>query len=149
MFFTNNRDSEFLMNRYNYYLMDFELSNKCKKFCSESKNCLSEIFELSETKREEEKCGFRVTISPATNPSLKFKHSPKIQIEEFLYYIASIISLWFEFSILILSDVCLFVIKKVKKISNHINVTNNLTINNNSLPLEITRSRMFLSNNRN
>ncbi len=63
-------------------------------------------------------------ILSTTKPNLFMKHSPKILFKELLCFIESIISLLFGFSIIMLSDLCLLVIKQVNQTSNYL--TNNL-----------------------
>jgi hypothetical protein len=46
-----------------------------------------------------------ILIYPPNLPSLIFTHSPKIQIEEFICFIASTVGFWFGFSFIILSVV--------------------------------------------
>jgi hypothetical protein len=62
---------------------------------------------------------FIIYLDASLYPILTIKHSPKIQINEFLCFITSIISLWFGFSVIMLSDICLFVLKKFLFIVNY------------------------------
>jgi hypothetical protein len=141
---TNNFESELFMNESGYDSVDYELSDKCREFCGDSNDCFGEIFELSEIRAFGTKDNFEITITPPTIPSLTFTHWPKIRFEEFLCFIASIFSLWFGFSLVMLSNVYLLVVKRVKNITNKLstkvtlNNNNNLIINN-SFQMEIIR----------
>jgi hypothetical protein len=121
IYFTNDFNSNLFMNYNEFCETDFTLSEKCRIFCGKNKNCLTQIFESIELNHpmNGQTEVYTIRISPATKPNLLLKHSPKIQIDEFLCFFASIISLWFGFSVIILSDVCLIVIKQLNIISNH------------------------------
>jgi hypothetical protein len=68
---------------------------------------------------------FKIFINRSLFLDLLIKHSPKIQIKEFLYFIASIIGLWFGFSIFMFTDIILHVMNFfIRKVNNYkINVS--------------------------
>jgi len=120
-----------------YESMDSELSDKCREFCGENNDCFAEIFELNEIRGGGKKGSFTLVFLLPTIPNLLFTHWPKIRFEEFLCFIGSIFSLWFGFSIVMLSDVCLLVVRQVKKI---INFRLNIILNNNNNNFVINNS---------
>jgi hypothetical protein len=120
-----------------YESMDPELSDKCREFCGENNDCFGEVFELNEIRGGGKKGIFTLVFLLPTIPSLLFTHWPKIRFEEFLCFIGSIFSLWFGFSIVMLSDVCLLVVRQVKKI---INFRLNIILNNNNNNFVINNS---------
>jgi hypothetical protein len=142
-FYTDDRRSDLVMNESSYNSMEFELSDKCRELCGESKDCFAENYELSEIRSYGENGLFTIVIPLPTIPTLIFTHWPKIRFEEFLCFIGSIFSLWFGFSIVMLSDVCLLVVKQVKNVTNKFNtkVTQNNLIINNSFQMERIRNR--------
>jgi hypothetical protein len=83
------------MNYKEFCETDFTLTEKCRIFCWESRDSLTEIFGSIELNRPMggETEVYTIKISPPTKPNLLLKHSPRIQIEEFLCFIASIISM--------------------------------------------------------
>ncbi len=117
-FFTDDRKSDLFMNNSGYDSMEFELSIKCRELCGESNDCFAENYELSEIRSDGKNGIFIIVISLPTIPTLEFTHWPKIYFEEFLCLIGRIFTLWFGFSLVMLSDVCLLVVKQVKNITN-------------------------------
>ncbi len=97
--------------------LDLILQKKCIKFCGLNDDCFKQFFGFY-SEKEVYDLGdvFMVTVSPPDLPTLIFTHLPKIQVEEFICFIASIVSLWFGFSVMMLSDVCLVVFTNLNKI---------------------------------
>ncbi len=72
---------------------------------------------------------FNIDVALTQYPILIIKHSPKIQFEEFLCYITSSISLWFGFSVIMLSDICSLIVKKFVLIIYKLNLKNKTNVN--------------------
>jgi hypothetical protein len=70
--------------------------HKCKRICGIHNDCLKEDyqFEYNRIYYPNEKL-FQLVIDKSRYTNLIIKHSAEIQFEEFIFYIASIISLWF------------------------------------------------------
>jgi hypothetical protein len=136
--FTDKQEIDLFFKFNNIYEIDKKLSENCRKFCGESNDCLTDVFESYQLNVPIAKSAevFEIRVSPSTKPNLLLKHFPKIQMQEYICYIASIISLWFGFSITMLSDFCLFGIEEINKISNYFNntvfISKNKTINYNA-----------------
>jgi hypothetical protein len=99
--------------------LDFVLGKSCTKKCGSNTDCLKETFYLKKSEEIDLDFNSTVFIFPPNLPSLKFENSPKIQVEEFICFIASIVSLWFGFSIIMLSDVCSLIFTIFVKIVNN------------------------------
>jgi hypothetical protein len=106
---------------------DLKIRKICKNFCGFN-DCFKEIFELKEMKKmefpEKNNKSIRIYIYPPYASNLLLIHSAKIRIEEFLCYTASIFSLWFGFSVFMLTDVLVLIIKKFYIFRNKILVRN-------------------------
>ncbi len=81
-------------------IKDLDLIEYCSKFCS-NKDCVKHYYKpvlISGTPRDRKEV--RIYLAVPTEPETTFWHKPKIETIELLFYIASILSVWFEFSIL-------------------------------------------------
>jgi hypothetical protein len=112
---------------------DLAVGKKCKNSCGLNTDCYKEYFTFKAIELiNEYGVNSAVFIYPPHLPSLIFTHSPKIQVEEFICFIASTVSLWFGFSVMMLSNVCSLVskifIKIVNKYKTNISVNNNYWI---------------------
>jgi hypothetical protein len=108
-YFTNEINSTLLMGQKLNKSMNLYLKTKCEKICDQNIDCFNEYFSLSEKNGESNSQWQRIVIfAPATANTI-IRESAKIQVEEFLCFIASIVSLWFGFSIFMLSNACIFV----------------------------------------
>jgi hypothetical protein len=114
---------------------------KCRKHCGNENDCLKEYYDQNYRRFIKDDNPFNIDVAPTQYPILIIKHTPKIQFEEFMCYVASITSVWFGFSVIMLSDICSLILKKfVLIIKNKTNV-NSVTINN---PIFVSqRSRNF------
>ncbi len=81
-------------------IKDLDLIEYCSKFCS-NMDCVKHHYkpvlisgELTDRKE------VIIDLTILTEPETTFWHKPKIETIEFLCYIASILSIWFGFSIL-------------------------------------------------
>ncbi len=81
-------------------IKDLDLIEYCSKFCS-NMDCVKHYYkpvlisgELTDRKE------VIIDLTILTEPETTFWHKPKIETIEFLCYIASILSIWFGFSIL-------------------------------------------------
>jgi len=83
----------------------FEWSDKCWKKCSQSTDCYKEFFRLDSRENEADENALRIEFP--SHPTTIYEISLKMSVEEYLCYIASILSLWFGFSILSLTKFCL------------------------------------------
>jgi hypothetical protein len=102
--------------------LDLNLSDKCKKYCGNFKDCYKEYFHLDETRMKGDIYeDFFTFLNLPTLPNTIIKHTAKMHFEEFLCFIASIVSLWFGFSVIMLTDVCLLIVKNFIKIINRKN----------------------------
>ena len=110
----------------NYNTLDQNISDKCRDFCGSQRECYSEYYKL-EVKHYVKNYGEPyICIYAPDIPDLVYMYLPKIYFIEFVLFVASSVSLWFGFSVLMLSDVILklcFVIQnkfnsKIKIISN-------------------------------
>jgi len=118
----------------------------CKNICGHGDDCFKEYFRaIISTNNQLMRHHMRrdssfVSILPPTLPDLTFTHSPKIHFEEFLCYLTSVISLWFGFSIITLSDLCLIVLRRFILIRNQyktkIFVTKRVLVNNEILGIK-------------
>jgi len=126
------------------------LSKGCNLVCASYQDCFKQYFHLEESKlkkKGDKKSNLKVLIDPPTLPNTLITHSPKIHVEEFLCYIASIISVWFGFSLIMLTDVCLLIIKNANnffyKYKTQITLTQFKINNNNDFGLKQMQNPRF------
>jgi hypothetical protein len=153
----NDSESDLLMTQKTNFGSNLSLEQKCEKICGLDNDCVKEYF-ISEYIREAwGNQSFIIVVRPQRYPILSIKHSPKLQFEEFMCYITSIMSLWFGFSVIMLSNVCSLILKKLILVFNYYNICNyyksdttifkRKTINNAlSIPQKSQRFRNRLSN---
>jgi len=97
--------------------LDLELSKTCDKFCGYFKDCYKEYFHLDERRIKEDYLeNYYICLICPTSSNTIIRHLPKIYLEEFLCFMASILSLWFGFSVIMLTDVCLLFIKNMNNL---------------------------------
>ena len=77
-----------------------EVVHKCKERCGSQSECFSEYYRFEQIVYEYPKENFEIHVSPPRVPDLVYRHSPKLKFVEFCCFIASIISLWFGFSLI-------------------------------------------------
>jgi len=113
----------------------FQWSDKCWQKCSQNTDCYKEFFRLDSKENEAKKNTLRIEFP--SHPTTIYEISLKMSVEEYLCYIASILSLWFGFSILSLTKFFhnfnniyqKFIINKTKNQQNinlyHVNINVN------------------------
>ena len=83
------------------------MSDTCATKCGKNDNCFNEYFEIKilekwknieKVKNKEEL--FEIQVQLPLGMTVKYKHCPRIQLSEYLCYLASIVNLWFGISIL-------------------------------------------------
>ena len=84
--------------------IDHEIGRKCKESCGTQSECHSEYFRFDQEHFEYHTKFFEIRLSIPLVPDLVYRHSPKMKFVEFCCFIASIISLWFGFSLIMVSD---------------------------------------------
>ena len=107
---------------------DLRFGDECRKSieCDPRPDCYREYYKITDFDRikpwkSEQVMNNSLLINFPTRPATVTIHKPKIYLEEFLCYIASIFSLWFGVSIVFLSNHCLKLIKKtMSKVNNKI-----------------------------
>jgi hypothetical protein len=110
--------------------LDLALGKKCRNSCGLNMGCYKEYFTFKANEEiNEYGMNSTILIYPPHLPSLIFTHLPKMQVEEFICFIASIVSLWFGFLVMMLSNVCSLVSKMFIKIVNKYKT--NICVNNN------------------
>nr|XP_027199509.1 uncharacterized protein LOC113793650 [Dermatophagoides pteronyssinus] len=96
--------------------LDKIMSEECSEFCSKRQDCKSEFFTVQPIAEFERGHGrpewqnlYRINIYLPSGLNTHYKHSPRLEWIEFICYYASVISLWFGFSIIAFSRalVCL------------------------------------------
>jgi hypothetical protein len=109
IYLTDDSSDEYMLNVLEILLknesLDLELGKLCRKFCGIKIDCFREYFSFTESRIEYD-ANSTIFIYPPNFPSLIFEHSPKMQLEQFICFIASIVNLWVGLSILMLLDVC-------------------------------------------
>jgi hypothetical protein len=108
--FIEDINSEFLMIEENNVTFKSFARKKCEKVCGTNPDCYEEYFEF-EDYRIVYNNGFEIILNIQFQANLLFKHSAKIEFEEFLCYIMSVIGLWFGFSLIMLNDFFLIIYK--------------------------------------
>jgi hypothetical protein len=118
-YFTEDSESNFLMTEENNQTINSMLGEKCDKICGLEIDCLREYFTFEDqaTPALLNK-HLEIIVTPPSHPTLLITHSAKIEFEEFLCYVTSIIGLWFGFSVIMLFDVFKIIIKFTTKFVN-------------------------------
>ena len=89
-----------------------KLGQNCNEMCDQNTDCYKEYFnfEGKETKTSIQR--YQIWIDIPTHPTTIYEISLKMSFDEYLCLMASILSLWFGFSILVFTDFCQLVYKK-------------------------------------
>ena len=116
------------------------VAKKCRQVCPLINDCYREYFTLTKYDQEIYRDQNYLIIDVPDLPEISIRHSPKIYFEEFISFIGSLISLWFGFSIIMLSKVVSNLIKSIsifsisKKTSMNIKYrTNNFNVISNKV----------------
>ena len=121
--------------------LDQNISDKCKDFCGFQRECYSEYYKL-EVKPYVKNYGEPyICIYAPDIPDLVYMYLPKIYFIEFVLFVASSVSLWFGFSVLMLSDV---IMKLYLVIKNKLNIQ---IINISKISINF-RPKLFVTQNR-
>ena len=91
----------------------FVWSESCNQFCSQFTDCYKEYFIVSAKDIEKKGNTFYITFELPSHPTTIYEISLKMCFEEYLCLIASILSLWFGFSVLMFSDFCEEIFKRL------------------------------------
>jgi hypothetical protein len=111
--------------------LDLALGKSCRNSCGINKDCYKEYFTIK-AYIDVNEFGPNSTVlryQPHL-PTLMSTHSPNIRVEKFICFIASIVSLWFGFSIMMLSNVFSLVSKMFIKVVNKYRYNNNTVVKN-------------------
>ena len=99
------------------YTLDADIGQKCKDFCGTNSECYSEYYKLGLVQPGHILEQPYITFLSPNRPDLVYRYLPKIYFVEFVLFVASSVSLWFGFSVLMLSDIiwklCLIVKNKL------------------------------------
>jgi hypothetical protein len=101
--------------------LDFNAVQNCENVCDTENDCSREYYVPEYSRLPSKSNSSSIRVSHTLYPILTIKHSPKIPVDEFLCFITSIISLWFGFSVIMLSNVFSSVLKKFLLIVNNFN----------------------------
>ena len=85
--------------------LDTIVGENCRQFCDTKNECFIQYFALKNYSFPYNMESFQVFIFTSDIPNLTYNHSPKVIFEEFISFIGSIVSLWFGFSIVMLSNI--------------------------------------------
>ena len=87
--------------------------NKCKQICGTNTECYSEYYRLDLKPFGVGYNNSDISVYPPDIPDLVYVYEPKVHFVEFVVLIAGSVSLWFGFSVLMLSDLILKLCSKV------------------------------------
>jgi hypothetical protein len=132
--------------------IDVRYSKLCGDICYND-DCYREYYCINHEYIGKINDSIYILFVPQSTPTTIIVHSAKLRLQEFLCYIASIISLWFGFSIIVLNEIGLNIYKYVNNyfikycnINNvkHINIypQNINIISNNSKIIENRKLRL-------
>jgi len=111
--------------------LNLMLGRSCRKFCGFSNDCFKQYFSFKTSIDQNfDQLNSILYIYPPDLPTLIFTHSPKIEIEEFICFIASIVSLWFGFSVMMLPNVCSLIFTSFINIINKHKTKVNISVTN-------------------
>ena len=109
--------------------LDTSVGDQCKEECDTKNECVIQYFWLKNFSLPYKQKTFQVLAFTSDEPDLSYDHSPKMVFEEFISFFGSIISLWFGFNVIMLSNVFSLVTKRVIRVINT-KMNNNLFIIN-------------------
>ena len=95
--------------------LNFNWSEKCSELCGHNTDCYREYF-ISDFKEHHfsfEVDRFQLAIDFPTHPTTIYEISLKMSFEEYLCLIASILSLWFGFSIIVFTEFCRMIFNRI------------------------------------
>ena len=140
----------------------FNVSKGCSERCSHLLDCYKEYYMLVGSNQADNQpdsdafavlLGHIIIIEYPSHPTTFYEISLKMTFEEYLCLIASIVSLWFGFSILLFTEICPKIFNKILVINQKKNINVNL-INPNLIikgstnePVKISSRKQELSVN--
>ena len=99
---------------------EFDPNIKCKRFCDLKTECYKQYFITDSTfgriysnKTESKKNEFVLLLEYPAHPSTIYEVNLKMSFEEYLCLLSSIFSVWFGFSILVLTEFCPQMLRKI------------------------------------
>ena len=144
LFITNIYDN---FQAYNYnHSVDNEIGNRCRVECGKYIDCYQENFELRLDRYHYFTDQLYLLIQPPSLPDQIITHLPEMKFEEYICFVGSLISLWFGFSVVMLSDICFLLTKnlvvyfKNRFLVNQL-LQQNITINVRAIKVAPLRSR--------
>ena len=122
-YFTDDSQSVRIMyNSFNEFQSDISkdqlFGDKCKQKCGTNTECYSEYYRLELKPFGVDYNNTDISVYPPDIPDLVYEYQPKVHFVEFVVFIAGSVSLWFGFSVLMLSNV---ILKLFTKINLHFN----------------------------
>ena len=107
--------------------LDTKIGDQCKEECHTKNECVIQYFWLKNHSFPYKQKSFQVLAFTSDEPDLSYDHSPKMVFEEFISFLGSIISLWFGFNVIRLSDMFSMLSQRVIRFIKR-DVKNNLLI---------------------
>ena len=111
-----NISSHLLHNNHYRSYLSFNITKECRNFCGYYNDCYKEHYKIDYfDKRLSNVITSNLYVMPSAEPITIITHSAKLSFQEYLCFVASIISLWFGYPIIILSDVFLLSYRKTNQ----------------------------------
>jgi len=102
--------------------LKFYLRDKCNKICGSEIDCYNEFYSYDVIREPINTINYRwIHIRKPFYPKEVVQHWPKIRFEEYLCFVASIMSLWFGLSIMMLTNLCIYFVKYFVKVIHQYN----------------------------
>ena len=122
--------------------VNFQWSGRCERMCDHNTECLKEYFvlESKEYKINDKEKNFHLAINFPTHPTTIYEISLKMSFEEYLCLIASILSLWFGFNVVMVTNLCPMFVFKIKRYFNSKRKLN-VQVHNVNLNLKVVQPR--------
>ena len=116
-------------------IIDKQIGFKCAEECKSMTSCNEESYHVRSMQYDNIYDELWLLILPPYNPDQIIVYSPKLTLEEFVCLTGSLISLYFGFSIIMLSNMTSVVFKYcVNKVTN--NLVNFFAVNNNNTNIQ-------------
>ena len=107
--------------------IDNEVGLKCKQKCGTNSECFAEYYDYEVIHFDYYWPKFQFFVYSPKTPDLIYRHSPKMEFEEFVCFVGSLVGLWFGFSMIMISDVLLVGVKYLQDVYR-IKFTNNVVV---------------------
>ena len=97
--------------------LNYDWSDRCERMCDPHTDCLKEYFVLDskQYKSDDKKMNFGLGIIFPTHPTTIYELSLKMPFEEYLCLTASILSLWFGFNVVMVTNLCPGFVLKIQR----------------------------------